>query len=118
MDYLWPPTTEWLPDIMTIYTIKLGIAALVAIRQEDQSTLAATYMGPDPLPIQGAQARVTWEDARSSRPVNSATLPQVLVAAVNRHFGNVFSIPVSQRQAYLDGMGGEFTVEVPDGDHQ
>jgi hypothetical protein len=73
------------------YTIKPGsIAAVQYVESEDNRRWTAVYLAD------GKQHEITDAAGRH------ATLPMPVLAAINRNFGMMFSVPVERRQALID----------------
>ena len=98
---------------MAQYTIRPGVAAVAAIHCEGQHVRTAIFLGPDRLdPHAGDKARVSWEFASAPAASPRDGIPVPVLAAVHRHFGTVFALPVERREAYLRSLpSGGITVE-------
>jgi hypothetical protein len=76
-----------------MYTITPGIAALVWLRSPE-STQVFVYLSDKKLPVSGADESAA----------DFIALPLSVRAAINQHFGIVFSLPVGQRADYLKNL--------------
>jgi excinuclease UvrABC ATPase subunit len=74
------------------YTIKPGsIAAVQYVESEDNRRWTAVYLA------EGKQPEITGVSGSGK-----STLPMPVLAAINRNFGMMFSVPVERRQALID----------------
>ena len=78
------------------YTVKPGsIAAVQYIQCEDGRTWDAVYAG-EGKPVDISLRRTHWAQPQDK------TLPMPVLAAVNKYFGMMFSLPYERRQALID----------------
>ena len=74
-----------------MYTITPGIAALIYLDYPEAGRRTFVYLSDGKPPVSGADESAA----------DFLALPLVVRAAINRHFGIVFSLPVGRRADYL-----------------
>lgn len=94
---------------MTTYTIKPGIAALVAVSKDGAAPVSAIFMSDEKGVVIGLH----------DKPMASSDLPQPVQDSINKHFAHVFSLEhetwrekgPSPRAVYCDAAQ-PWTIEV------
>lgn len=80
-----------------IYTIKPGnIAAVCNVIHNDKET-SFIYMADGKLPV-------TLTKHEKDETAAFLTMPMVVRAAVNKHFGTMFALPLERRGEYLKSL--------------
>ena len=86
---------------MNSYLLTPGnIAAVLHVTAPDGKVTDCMYMGPENLTRDSGIAQRVVIDVRDT-PLERSGLPLKVRAAVNRHFGTIFALPVENRGAWL-----------------